>query len=208
MNRLCLTKKPFGPCPPDGYRYVFPEDGYVVHAWTYTDWVNEAGLHLRANGKEIPFDLGEQMEEQMCQTLPPGWCSYDDPNRARPNVSLSWGDFIPALSTFKRWLDSGKETVSQEEADRRALICSRCYLNVNITGCSGCQRLIADVVVAKKSKFDESIRGCAVCKCVLRAKVHFPIKTLDSENEKLQSMYPNHCWLKKDGPNYRGGDSN
>jgi hypothetical protein len=193
----------WGPCPPDGFRYVDPFDGYLSHAWTYVDWVALQSGHLQANNREIPPDLGEQMQDQLCQSLPPGWCLYDDPLRPRPSVSLSWNDVAAGVKTFARWITEGRPYVAQQEADRRALICSRCYLNVNVQGCAGCQKAVVEVTGNRKTKHDQSLRSCAVCKCFLRAKVHFPVHTLDTQSEKVQSMYPGFCWLNKESENYR-----
>src|SRR6516162_2907148 len=60
----------WGSCPPNGYRYVFPEDGFTAHAWTYVDWINEALNHAHANN--LPNPDPSKMEEQFCMTLPPG----------------------------------------------------------------------------------------------------------------------------------------
>jgi hypothetical protein len=144
------------------------------------------------------------MEHQLCQGLPPGWCLYDDPSRPRPSTSLSWNDVSAGVKTFARWIAGGAKYVQQNEAERRAVICSRCYLNVNVQGCSGCAQLVKEVVGDKKTKHDGSLRSCAVCKCFLKAKVHFPIETLDTQSEKVQSMYPGFCWLNKESENYRG----
>jgi hypothetical protein len=203
-TQLCLANE-WGPCPPDGFRYVDPVDGFIAHAWTYVDWVDIQARHLQVNNREIPLDLGAQMQNQLCQSLPPGWCRYDDDNRPRPTLSLSYNDVAGGLKTFARWIAGGCKYVSQEEADRRALICSRCYLNVNVQGCAGCQQAIQEVVRDKHSKHDASINTCAVCKCFLQAKVHFPIETLDTESQKVQSMYPGFCWLNKESENFHGG---
>jgi hypothetical protein len=194
----------WGPCPPDGFRYVFPQDGFVCHAWTYQDWVQTARNHLTANQAEVPLSLEEEMQHQLCLTLPPGWCAYDDDNRVRPSTSLEWNDVMEGLKTFARWIAQGCQYVAQSEADRRAEICSRCYLNVNVQGCTGCQKAVQEVVGAKSSKYDDALRTCAVCRCFLRAKVHFPISTLDTESRKMQQMYPGFCWLNKLSENYRG----
>jgi hypothetical protein len=206
VNTLSLIKKPFGPCPPEGYRYVFPTDGHVSHAWTYTDWIQDAINHLQANKEEIPPDLAETMEHQLCLTLPPGWCNYDDDNRPRATTVLYWGDIQAGLETFAR---IAKEVVSgrfhfasQTESERRALICSRCYLNTNVSGCSACHKLAKEVVGSRTTKYDFALKACAACKCLLKAKVHFPIESLDIENERMQALYPEHCWLKHNGPNY------
>lgn len=192
-----------GPCPPDGYRYVFPQTGHAVTGWNYNDWLQAANNHLHANNMPIPEDLDAQMQDQLCRTLPPGWCNYDDPKRPRPSTSLTWNDVLIGVVTFTRWIAAGCKYVTQEEADRRALICSRCYLNVNVQGCSGCHKAVQEIVRNKKSKHDASLRSCAVCKCFLRAKVHFLISTLDTDNPGAQVMYPEFCWLKKGSENYR-----
>lgn len=193
----------WGACPPDGYRYVFPDDGYLVHAWTYVDWVEFARQHLQTNGKAIPPELEADMQHQLCLSLPPGFCMYDDPNRPRPSTTLTWADVQGGVKTFAKWIAGGMKYVEQKEAERRALICSRCYLNVHVQGCTACKAAVKEITRFQRTKSDASLRACAVCKCLLQAKVHFPISTLDTSDEKVQSMYPEFCWLKKTGENYR-----
>jgi hypothetical protein len=200
--RLCLINL-WGPCPPDGYRYVDPVSGFLAHAWTYVDWIAVEKAHLHANKREIPETLEADMQEQLCLTLPPGWCLYDDDNRPRPTTSIGWDDVASGLKTFARWVGSGCKYVPQAEAERRAVICSRCYLNVNVQGCSGCHKAVAEVVRDKHTKLDLSLRACAVCKCFLKAKVHFPINTLDTSSPGVQGMYPGFCWLNRKSENYK-----
>lgn len=202
-SKLALSNE-WGPCPPDGYRYVDPESGFVAHAWTYVDWVNVEAAHLRANNREVPLDLGARMQDQLCKTLPPGWCLYDDDKRVRPSMSLTFSDVAQGLKTFARWIAGGAQSVPQAEADRRALVCSRCYLNVNVQGCSGCAAALQEVVRDKHSKYDAALHTCAVCKCFLKAKIHFPIDTLTKEDDSRQAIYPDFCWLKRGGENYHG----
>jgi hypothetical protein len=203
MPRLGLINPWKGACPPDGYRWVDPLDGWISHAWDYGTWVEQALTHYRVNERPVPLDLGEQMQEQLCLTLPPGWCNYDLRGSERPSVALDWNDLQKGLRTFAKWIAGGAKYVEQAEADRRALICSRCYLNVNIVGCSGCQKLVREVVT-RSSKYDSFLRGCAVCKCVLSAKIHFPLSILGKEAKSHQDMYPDFCWLKESGENYHG----
>ena len=143
------------------------------------------------------------MEHQLCLTLRPGYCLYDRDERPRPNMSLEWGDVMDGLKTFARWLKGGCKFTQQKEAERRAEICSRCYMNVFVSGCTQCGKLVSEVVGQRKTKVDSMLKTCAVCKCFLRAKVHFPISVLDKENSGVQQMYPDHCWLNRNGENYR-----
>lgn len=198
MPRLKL----FNPsvCPPNGFRYVFPQDGWVDHAWDYATWFQQAKDHARANNLREPNV--DDLEEQLCLTLPPGWCNYDDPNRPRPNTELDWNDVLRGVDAYSQYVLKGFAQVDKDEADRRALICSRCYLNVNISGCSAC-RAVADKLASQfNSKYDYALKYCAACKCTLRAKVHFPLDILDREGAEVKQLYPEHCWLNKNGPNY------
>ena len=200
MPRLSLSDALRGPVPPDGYRYKDPESGFVCHSFDYSDWVQQEKKHLEGNGRKVPFDLELIMQEQLCMTLPPGWCSYDPPNSV-VLATLEGKDIMHAASTFGSWVLNGMPLVEQEEADRRALVCSRCYLNVSISGCGVCQAVVDKLAGSLTSKHDRFIRKCAACKCNLRAKVHFPLEVLDKENPGVQELYPEHCWLKRGGLN-------
>ena len=202
-NRLSLINPWRGPCPPDGFRWKDPLDGWESHAWDYGTWVEQAVRHYHVNKREVPPDLGEQMQEQLCLRLPPGWCNYDNPNRERAAVSLEWNDVLAALQVFKEWIKAGCSFVTQSEAERRALICSRCYMNTFIGGCSACQKMVAEVTGKRATKYDFALNSCGVCKCVLKAKVHFPQNILDKEALGKQEVYPEHCWLKRGGPNHQ-----
>jgi len=199
MHSLTLSKPSV--CPPDGFRYLVPETGFVAHSWTYDAWVEVARLHYSGNNMEIPSDLESLMQNQLCQTLPPGWCNYDDPNRPRVNLSMTWDDVKGGVDTFTRWIKSGLQFVSKKEANRRAMICTRCYMNANVSGCSACHAAAKALVMTRHTNHDSHLRACGVCKCLLRAKVHFPLSVLDNTPGKEQLLYPEFCWLKFHGPN-------
>lgn len=200
MQLLAFTNK--NVCPPDGFRYVYPVDGFVAHAWTHDAWIALMRAHLQANQILEPIDLIAQMEHQMCLNLDPGWCAYDQPDRPRVSTSLTWDDVRNGLVTFGHWIAGGLQYVTQKEADRRALICSRCYLNVHVSGCAACHEAVKQVVSSRHSKYDSSLKACAACKCLLQAKVHFPISVLDREPDSVQAVRPDFCWLKRHGENY------
>jgi hypothetical protein len=184
---------------------VFPDDGFVVHAWSYDAWVQVARDHLTGNNKPIPDDLQQQMEEQLCMGLEPGWCLYDNDLRPRLNTSLDWGDVANALTTFSTWLSHGAKFVDKAESERRALICSRCHLNVNVSGCSNCHKLVQEVIGQRSSKYDYALKACGICHCMLRAKIHFEINDLAKDLHKHKDMYLQvpHCWMNENGQNFK-----
>ena len=202
MPSLCLINALRGPVPPDGYRYTDPVSGFKIHSFDYRDWVEQEQKHLQANGREVPTNLELQMQEQLCMTLPPGWCLYDDPNRDRVlPFNLDWKEVMTAAARFSDWVVGGMKLVDQKEAERRATICTRCYLNVHVGGCSACQAIVAKLSEGLTTKQDVHLKSCGACKCNLKAKVHFPIETLDKENPGVQKLYPEHCWMKHGGIN-------
>jgi hypothetical protein len=74
--------------------------------------------------------------------------------------------------------------------------------NVNVQGCTGCQKAVVEVTGNRKSSTTARSELCRLQ--MLPAKVHFPVQTLDTESKKVQEMYPEFCWLNKESENYRG----
>jgi len=183
--------------PPDGYRWTCPDCGYQVQHIEKQEWFRLACKHVASNHGEVSYQLMAQMEHQLCQTLPPGWCMYDDENRPRPPFALSWDDVKAGLATFKNWSLSGFKTVDQAEAERRARICVNCYLNTHVQGCATCHRLALEILPDHHTPLDSSLRACAVCKCLNQKKIWFDLQVLrDSSSEDQEKMYPSFCWMK------------
>jgi hypothetical protein len=193
--------------PPGGYRYTVPETGHLVHSWGVDSWVDQCKRHLASNNIPVSIDLQQQMEAQFCEILPPGWCEHDDPNRPRVSTDLYWSDVERGSAAFLDWATSGRETVPQEEANRRAKICAGCYMNSNASGCGkSCRELLRRVFglfTGRETPYDAILKNCSVCKCVIAAKVHFPLTVIEAhDNPEFQRMFPIHCWCRKDSPNY------
>lgn len=204
---MALKKlKRYTECPPDGYRYVDPDTGHVTRKEDQQSWVLAAIAHRKANNLEVPLNFSALMEDQLCEVLPSGWCEFDD--NSRPRIDMRFG-----LRDVWNWAEAhikllGDNFVPQEEAERRAKICSSCYMNMEGAGCAGCQRvaeLFTTELAKRKTQSDQYLKSCAVCKCYNRASVHFPLTILEShDTSEHQSMFPNFCWRRKDSANYHG----
>jgi hypothetical protein len=189
--------------PPDGFKWRSPETGWWSVAETHVDWIRAAHDHLKGNGLPVPLDLRQQMEEQLCKTLPAGWCEEFDPNRVEPITRLHRGDIIEGMEVFLRWGVQKKPVTDQDESERRAAICANCYLNVQVQGCSSCYQVAEELTKRFHTSRDNQLAACAVCKCWLKAKVHFPLRILESvDSDWKQQNYPSFCWLKRGGKNY------
>lgn len=193
--------------PEDGegrnFRYLHRETAHWSDALEHYTWGERIRLHRKANNLE-PITIAVA-EDQLCKSLPPGWCTQD-PGNAPPSVNtrFGWSDFVAGMQAFARLMSGGLQFVPQAEADRRAAICTSCFFNVGISGCGTCQKmatLIVGDVAKQKTPYDGSLKACAVCKCSLPALVHFPMEALETTLEK-QAQYPDFCWQSQGGENW------
>lgn len=198
-----------GQAPPDGFRYTDPDCKITTVAIDPVTWLSEAKQRRIDNHLQIPDDFFEQMQEQLCRTLPPELCTYSETDPEYVNTNITWADVIGASRTYLEWRKQGKPFVSQEEAERRASICAGCYLNVRVKGCGGlCQeiiRLATETNGSKQTTQDAKLLNCAVCRCYNASQVHFPNSLLElNDTPERQARYPaEFCWKRKGGVNYR-----
>ncbi len=192
-----MRLKNFREVPPDGYRYVHPETGHLTRAWDENTWFAEAKKHLIGNNLPVPHDLEAQMEDQLCATLPPEWCDQVDPNRPYISLRMNWSDVKRGVDTYAAWIAGGMQTVDQTESNRRAKICVGCYANTVVEGCNACHKAASMLNWNNKTDYDDQLKACAVCKCLNRAQVHFPLDVLQkSDTQEFQMQYPSYCWKK------------
>jgi len=95
--------------------------------------------------------------------------------------------------------------VSQEEAERRALICRSCPNNGSLQfGCGACMstvlQLLHAIIGKRKTSFDSELGACLVCSCSLKASVHVPTKVQqeglpDSLKEEFKQI--EWCWKRE-----------
>lgn len=175
-------------------------------AMTHYDWWQAIIAHRKGN--ELPPITQADAEDQLCQQLPPEWCEYSENNRTWVDTRLSWGDIVEGAKAYIKLALTGFQTVSQDEANRRARICAGCFLRVPIQGCGACSKiasLIMGDVAQKKTQYDESLnaKACAACRCPVKSLVHFPLNLLEEAESDAQEKFTDFCWRKRSGDNYQ-----
>lgn len=189
---------------PDWFRYTHEETGHTDTAHVYADWIERCHTHRKDNN--LPPMNAAQFEDQLCEQIGPEYCEYQEGD-SKDWVDirrLSLSDVVAFTKVLIAHAFSGGQYVSQEEANRRAKICSTCYFNVNVPGCGACRAVSSLTAGNRKTDYDHQLKSCAICKCTNSSQVHFPLTTLavNSTNEK-QSQYPQpFCWKSKTSPNY------
>lgn len=200
--------------PPNRYRFVVPETGFRIEGeLTMESLLSRVKKHYMENGITLPPDWQEVVEDHLCRQLPHGWCSYSDGNPAQgTKANLSAENIIKgikSLATMAMDAVSGQEVfVSQEEANKRAEICARCYNNMTTNFCAGCSAmqqitsLVAKVKGSRTTPLDSKLYTCGVCGCRNEAIVHVNRKVLLSgEKSETTNSRPEWCWVKNDDLN-------
>jgi hypothetical protein len=196
--------------PPDGFRYVHQETGYVSWAIDIHTWFENIVAHRNANN--LPPITLEMAEAQLCETIGPSWCAHSpsvQKGHGFVSTRLRWRDIVEGTKAYLSFIASGFQTVSQAEADRRAGICAGCFLQVVPQGCGACVkigRLITGNVATKTTAHDRLLanKACAVCHCGTKSIVHFPMPLLEkADTPEKQAAYPSFCWRKQGGEAYQ-----
>ena len=199
-----LKLKPSNVAPPDKFRYKFP-DGNTVDGFGHQEWLDKIKKYAEDNGYPVP--TVEEAEDQLCRTLSGEWCTGGD--------QFSFVSNRFTLEDFKRGMKVLSEfaltssVVSKEVAEQRALVCSRCVLNMSIPGCSSCKGM-ADLVTqmkgAKATAVDHLLKVCGICHCSNQAKVWLPIENIaKSTTPEMLEQYKRvpECWQKDELLNYQ-----
>lgn len=179
--------------PPDGFRYVEPEDGYRIGPHnSKSGWLDAILKHKQDNGYPIPSNWREEAEDQLARILPPGWAFYEDGSMPDYSINTRMSgdtviagtkallDIIRRVVAFKLF---GMDTpiVSRELAESRSLTCSRCPYNIPIEGCFSCTgiaNIIADVASGIETPSDPMVRSCAICGCSNKAQTRIKAEVL------------------------------
>lgn len=166
-------------CVPDKFTFKFPQDGYIATAFDQLTWFELIDKHYKDNGYPQPDNWKEIAEDQLCRRLSGEWCIGGGPH-SFVNTRFTINDFIRGTQVLAPFVLSG-EVVSQEVADKRAMICSRCPVNVRVPGCVSCSGMANAVAAAKgaqKTQYDHLLQACGVCHCSNEAQVWIPAKYL------------------------------
>lgn len=207
-----LKRKDIGPPSPPGvsdagsFRFIHTETLHTSAAGHWHGWREAILAHRKANNLSIPDNMMEIAENQLCDTLPPQWCTHAPENQwVNPRFGLR--DLRDGMKAFALLMLGGFDFVSQEEADRRAYICAGCTRQANPEGCGSCNKvakLIIGDVAKRKTPYDAKLKSCAICKCVNAVAVHFPMKAIETtDTPEKQAAYPTWCWRSKTSEAYR-----
>lgn len=200
--------------PPGLFRYRVPETGHIIKDYYSWNDIEEAVVkHYRANHLPVPGDLRQLIIDQLCQTLPNGWCR--DSDRAgfigfARGLMHEFQRIVQGTITLADWVVAdGAERVDDAEVTRRGEICKRCVFNQPPIGCSSCSMATLNKIVEKfvggqPLPIDNQLESCMICGCNLRVKARLSIDVLKRhiKPEQMLQFPPPHesfqgCWLRE-----------
>lgn len=160
----------------------------------------EAEVTKRCKANNIPTPTTAEIEDQICQRLPPGYCR-DESNRAPTtpgSMAIGLNDVINGTKALAKWFIHG--SVDTPEIARRSYICNECPENRPISGCTGCAAAslhkVMNAIVVKALPSDAVLHACSICHCSLPAKVRLRLDDLlPSMTTEQMARLPDKCWL-------------
>lgn len=186
-----------------------PDLGFVGEGYLFQVIANNCANWRRSNGWPVGLAFEDELEQALCaQYLEscPDICMTDDPRAPLHPNALTYRKVLMGTKILMSWAASGFNTVSSQEAQRRAVICSGCRYNVPWEkGCGGhiCGEMLAILqkVATQPTSLDDKLNACQICGCSLQVAVHLPREMQWDpmpENMKEQFNYhaPKECWKK------------
>lgn len=190
--------------PPGGWRFFQPETRLMIKGDgpdNLLDLVvaHRKYKHLQPTDRETVW---LEIERQLCSRLSERNCSKEGPNDdwvpvKEPERIVDFGAIVGFSRAALEWVGSGRELVSETEAQRRAAICLACPLNLPSEGCLPCSVLYG--LIEKSIPKHRRIAGlevCSICHCTNTAKVHLPESVIRESNRERGLTFPAHCWQK------------
>lgn len=188
--------------PPGGFKFKDPVTGHEMQRYVWEYLLDDVANHRRANN--LPPISTEEIEDQMCNRMGKASATMcNDPRPSVDGVSLTLGDIMRGTAVIASFKLAGSPLVSQEEAERRAVICAPCLYNVNYRKpCSGvCAELVelvATIVGGAGTSRDGELSACGICRCSNMAQVWIPVEFLKKgvTDEQIE-QFPAQCWKKQ-----------
>lgn len=173
---------------PGGWRDVCPETNFPFFADSLEQLVDKEKKHLIANKYPVPENLAEIIENRICHMMPEGICISTD---AEKNViGRSRLPVVDIMNTTLRFSNT-QRVVSQQEAERRASICSSCPHNAISKICSTCRGInsqLRSMMNGRSTPYDHKLHICDIAGGYCKVMVHY---LNISVKDKVQG-----CWIK------------
>lgn len=178
---------------PLDFEFKDPDTGYLFRAESRSELVDKIVAYRSQNELPEIFRLDLVIENYLCRM--PQHISKCGKNT---QLQRQWWHYLKGgVSLIKNMLI--ENPVSQEVADGRSEVCSKCPHNVfpdKTRFVKWSDKVAEASVPGKRSKFHVLLGNCEVCTCPLRAKV-WTQGPFDLKEEEKEKMVKVGCWQIK-----------
>jgi hypothetical protein len=162
----------------------------------------KATASRRANGVPVGVDFENEVES-WAVLAHPDEAEVWDPEMPK-KIRLGLDDILRGTRVLLAFKLAGSPLVPREEAERRAGICSRCYMNQGFSRpcatCGGLDELVRSLVGNQRTSQDDKLQACGVCHCMNKAQVWLPLEILakgvteEMKNQFAKMAELTGCW--------------
>jgi hypothetical protein len=176
----------YAPLPGGEIVLNIPERGLVGKGNRYDMLRGSIVAYRNANAIPVGLGLDEEICAELCKVIP-GACQ--ETNYTPPPRTLQWNEVISGTMAIAKFKLAGSPFVSDEEALRRASVCSVCPHNQAVKmPCTACRwddklrELAIGITGVKSTPLDAKLISCDLCGCALPIIIHLP---LDIQHQAL-----------------------
>jgi len=192
-------------CPPGGFKLYVEESKRWVESINWNDFIQALKQHHIANNIPVGLMFEEWAEHKACGNTDPSVCVQEGDKSVSPHrQSRTLTEILTGTRIIVDWWgNEGRHIGDEKESDARAQTCIQCQYNQQIRDCPSCSGQKLDDFITwiggqKPTRYDSGLRGCQICGCALRLKVHIPKATLTkNEPQHVKDAYPDWCWMKE-----------
>jgi len=183
--------------PAIGWVYRDPDTKKLCMAGNFATLCEMVARHRKANKLDIPADIVQRIEHEICRTLPDNLVvgrtqSADQDNIALLPVEKQTDELI------RKWIHGGRRVVGNDEVVARCEICQKCPSNKRV-GCLSCKGIdhwiYSFIGHSRRTHYDGVIHACKHGGFFLMAGIHMTLETLPEPHG-----VPEHCWRKPHEP--------
>lgn len=192
--------------PPYGGQFSInrPDIGMVGGGTNFEMLMRNLRNYRKSNAIPMGLEFEDEVEREICKLYPAACHETSNliPNRDR---TYSFSDVIHGTKAMIAFKLAGSPLVSQEEANKRAAICSHCPNNGPFTKpcggiCGELQDIVVSLIGGKTTPMDAALNSCYICNCFNRASVWVELdvmwKTLTpTQKEQFKTAKEQYqCW--------------
>ena len=180
--------------PTGGWYWRDEVTGKTVVARNFDALLESVKRTRASNGAELPADLAEQIEHDICRRLPDRFVKNRTKRLTEELLSRHEVDRVTD-EQLREWVKLGRRLVPKELAMEHSDICQRCAKNVKL-GCLSCKGidtyLLNWIGHNRRTGYEDLLGGCYGNKVYCMVMVHLRVEDIFPIRQEL----PAECWYK------------